>query len=220
MARIARAVVPSLPHHVVQRGNRRQRTFFRNGDYLLYAALLREWCDRRGVEVWAYCLMPNHSHLIAVPESPGSLRLAIGEAHRRYTKEINRREGWRGHLWQERFRSYVMDERYTLLAARYIELNPVRGGIVASPSAYPWSSARAHLAGRDDQLALVAPLLARVADWASFLRDGDPSEGSALIRKHENTGRPLGTESFVNDLERSLGRVLTLRRRGRKPKTA
>src|ERR1700704_2438685 len=92
MPRLARAVVPDFPHHVTQRGNRRQQTFFCNDDYLLYMALIAEWCHRYRVEVWAYCLMPNHVHLIAVPTTPGGLRRAIGEAHRRYTLEVNHRE--------------------------------------------------------------------------------------------------------------------------------
>ena len=108
---------------------------------------MAEWCDRYRVQVWAYCLMPNHVHLIAVPASSDGLRGAIGEAHRRYTTVINRREGWRGHLWQGRFASYVMDDRYTLAAARYVELNPVRAGLVARAEDYPCSSARAHLLG-------------------------------------------------------------------------
>jgi len=215
---MARAVVPSLPHHITQRGNRRQRTFFCPDDYLFYMALLAEWCDRYAVEVWAYCLMPNHVHLIGVPTSPDGLRLAIGEAHRRYTAKINKREGWRGHLWQGRFASYVMDERYTLAAARYVELNPVRAGLVARPETYPWSSERAHLLGRDDRLVRVAPLLARAGDWSSFLGQGGNAEESESLRKHESTGRPLGGGAFVEDLERLLGRVLRPRAPGPKPK--
>jgi putative transposase len=214
---MARAIVPSLAHHIIQRGNRRQRTFFCRDDYLFYIALLAEWCDRHGVEVWAYCLMPNHVHLVGVPTSPDGLRRAIGEAHRRYTTAINEREGWRGHLWQGRFASYVMDERYTLAAARYVELNPVRAGLVARAEDYPWSSARAHLVGRDDRLVRVAPLLASVGDWSSFLGEGGNAEDSDSLRKHETTGRPLGSGAFVDDLERALGRVLRPRAAGRKP---
>ena len=112
MARLARVVVPGMPHHVTQRGNRRQPTFFREDDYAAYLELMGQWCRERGVEIWAYCLMPNHVHLIAVPQSEDGLRLAIGEAHRRYTRRVNFREGWRGHLWQGRFASFVMDEPY------------------------------------------------------------------------------------------------------------
>ena len=217
MARMARAIVPFLPHHITQRGNRRQQTFFCTDDYLFYLALMAEWCDRYGVEIWAYCLMPNHVQLIAVPGTPDGLRQAIGEAHRRYTTEINRREGWRGHLWQGRFASYAMDDRYTLVAARYVELNPVRAGLVARAEDYAWSSARAHLLGRDDCLVRVAPLLARIGNWSSFLSELADSEDVQRFRNHETTGRPLGSDAFVDDLERALDRVLRPRPPGRKP---
>jgi len=120
MARIARIVVPGYPHHITQRGNRRQETFFCDDDYKQYIALMAEWCSRCGVTIWAYCLMPNHTHLIAVPRTEEGMRKAIGEAHRRYARMINFREGWRGYLWQGRFSSFVMDERYLLAAVRYI----------------------------------------------------------------------------------------------------
>src|SRR6267142_4462216 len=215
MPRLARAIVPDFPHHVTQRGNRRQQTFFSNDDYLLYVSLMAEWCHRCRVEVWAYCLMPNHIHLIAVPTTPDGLRRAIGEAHRRYTSEVNRREGWRGHLWQGRFASFVMEDRYTLAAARYVELNPVRAGLASSADAYPWSSARAHLLGRDDGLVRVGPLLTRVPEWATFLRQSTEADLSSELRRHETTGRPLGNEAFVQELERSLGRMLRPQKGGR-----
>ena len=91
MARLARLVVPGLPHHITQRGNRRQQTFFHAEDYAAYLELMSEWCGERGVEVWAYCLMPNHVHLITVPQSEDGLRRAIGEAHRRYTAFFTQR---------------------------------------------------------------------------------------------------------------------------------
>ena len=137
MARLARVVVPELPHHLTQRGNRRQRTFFRQDDYQAYRELMAEWCARCGVAVWAYCLMPNHVYLIAVPKSEDGLRRAIGEAHRRYTRRVNFREGWRGHLWPGRFGSFVMDEAYLLAGARYVERNPVRAGLCRRPQDFP-----------------------------------------------------------------------------------
>jgi putative transposase len=216
MARLARAIVPGLPLHITQRGNRRQRTFFCTEDYLLYTALMAEYCRQYGVEIWAYCLMTNHTHLIAVPETAEGLCRAIGEAHRRYTLEVNEREGWRGYLWQGRFSSYVMDERYTLAAARYIELNPVRAAMVERPQDYPWSSAQAHIAGRDDGLVKVQPLLASNGDWAAFLGEGMQHDDSNLLRKHQTTGRPLGSDAFVDELERILGRALRPLKRGRK----
>ncbi len=137
MARIARVVAPGMPHHVTQRGNRRQQTFFNDDDYRFYQTLMSEWCKANDVEIWAYCLMPNHIHLIAVPKTSDGLKLAIGEAHRRYTRRINFREGWRGHLWQGRFSSFIMDEKYLLACTRYIELNPVRAGFVKNPEDWP-----------------------------------------------------------------------------------
>src|SRR5208282_3516491 len=169
MPRLARVVVPGLPHHITQRGNRRQQTFFCNEDYRSYLELMGQWCGVHQVAVWAYCLMPNHIHLIAVPQSADGLRRAIGEAHRRYTRMVNFREGWRGHLWQGRFASFVLDEPYLLTAARYVELNPVRAGLINSPSRYPWSSAGAHVRGRDDALVKVAPLLQLATNWRRFL---------------------------------------------------
>lgn len=208
MARIARVVAVEIPHHVVQRGNRRQATFFCDSDYLIYRELMAEWCIKRGVAIWAYCLMPNHIHLIAVPEREDSLRLAIGEAHRRYTRRINFRENWRGHLWQERFHSFPMDEAYLLAAARYIEQNPVRAGLVMQPGEYPWSSAAAHLAGQNDELVKVRPLLDLVLDWNEFIDAQVSKDMLGNFRKHEQTGRPLGDPEFVSNLEKQTGRRL------------
>ena len=219
MARIARVVAPGLPHHVTQRGNRRQETFFCEEDFQAYLNLMSEWCSRLNVEVWAYCLMPNHAPLIAVPESEGSLRRAIGEVHRRYTRRVNFREGWRGHLWQGRFASYLMDEKYLLVCARYIEMNPVRAHLVTEPGEWPWSSASAHISGHDDKLVKVTPLLEITGDkWEDFLRVAIGEEEVVEMRRHEKTGRPLGSERFVESIENMLGRILKLKKAGRKPK--
>lgn len=215
MARIARVVVPGIPHHITQRGNRRQETFFREEDYLVYLDLMAEWCGKCKVSIWAWCLMPNHVHLIAVPESAEGLARAIGEAHRRYTRHINFRHGWRGHLWQDRFASFPMDETYLLAAARYVEMNPVKAGMVRLPEEYPWSSARAHLAGTDDRLVKVGPLLSMVGDWCAFLVMPEEQEVE-LLQRHERSGRPLGQESFVETLEASLSRLLRRQKPGPK----
>ena len=218
MSRIARAVVPGLPHHVTQRGNRRQQTFFHETDYATYLDLMHRWCTQHSVEVWAYCLMPNHVHLIAVPGAEESLASAIGEAHKRYTKIINEREGWRGHLWQGRFTSYVMDETYLLTCTRYIEMNPVRAGLVARPQDWPWSSARAHISGNDGRLTRVVPLLQLVdADWSDFLSADGNKDSIEMLRKHEGTGRPLGSPRFIDSVEQQLGRLLRPGRVGRRP---
>jgi putative transposase len=218
MARIARVIAPGLPHHVTQRGNRRQQTFFNDDDYLAYLSLMAEWCGKLRVEIWAYCLMPNHVHLIAVPETEEGLARAIGEAHRRYTRRINFREEWRGHLWQERFASFPMDERYLLAATRYVEMNPVAAGMVARPEEYRWSSASAHLAGRDDRLVTVKPMLDLISDWRSFLTLADDDELD-MMKKHERSGRPLGEISFVERLEADMARQLRPAKRGPKTRT-
>jgi putative transposase len=214
MARLARAVIPGIPHHITQRGNRRQETFFSEDDYRSYLELRAEWCYRSGVEVWAYCLMPNHTHLIAVPESDHGLRQAIGEAHRRHTRFINFREGWRGHLWQGRFSSYPMDERYLPTAARYIELNPVKAGLAAAPEAYPWSSAAAHLSAKDDILVKAAPLLKMVGNWREFLSEGIEGVEAEEIERHERSGRALGSKGFIAAMEGKLGRNLARKKPG------
>ena len=191
MPRIARIVAPGIPHHIIQRGNRRQKTFFCNEDYQHYLNLLAEWSSQCGVQIWVYCLMTNHVHMIAVPKTAEGLRFAIGETHRRYTRHINFREGWRGYLWQGRFSSYPMDETYLLATARYIELNPVRAGIVQNPQDYPWSSAKAHLYGRPDPLIKGSPLLDIIPNWQEFLSQPLPGDQTKMIEKHERTGRPL-----------------------------
>jgi len=218
MARLARLVIPGLPHHITQRGNRRQQTFFDDDDYAAYLDLMAEWCQEEGVAVWAYCLMPNHVHLITVPKSETGLRRAIGEAHRRYTRRINFRQKWRGYLWQGRFASFVMDEAYLLAAARYVELNPVRAKLVADAAEWPWSSARSPLSGRDDRLATVGPLLAMVGDWRAFLRSAIREEDLRDLRDHGRTGRPLGSAAFLDRLEAMVGRILRPQKGGRPPK--
>jgi putative transposase len=206
-----------MPHHITQRGNRRQPTFFCDDDYKTYRELMGEWCAAHQVEIWAYCFMPNHVHLIAVPKSPDGLSRAIGEAHRRYTRMVNFREGWRGHLWQGRFASFVLDERHLLTATRYVELNPVRAGLVNTPTRYQWSSAAAHARGKDDPLVRVAPLLKLAPNWRGFLARVLREEDIEVLRAHERTGRPLGDEAFLARLEKKLGRTLRPQKPGPKP---
>jgi len=129
MTRIARVVAPGVGHHITQRGNRRQRTFFDDEDYATYLRLMAASCAEHRVAIRAWCLMPNHVHLVAVPATAERLAPAVGRAHWRYTRAINFREGWRGYLWQGRFASCPMDAAHTLAAARYIERNPVRTAI-------------------------------------------------------------------------------------------
>jgi REP-associated tyrosine transposase len=118
MAPLARVVAPCLPHHSTQREYRRQQTFFCAEDDQSYLELMRQWCGAHRVEIWTHRLKPSHVHLIAVPQSADGLKRAVGEVHRRCTRMVNFREGWRGHLWQGRFASFVLDERYLMTGHR------------------------------------------------------------------------------------------------------
>ena len=219
MARLARLVVPGLPHHVTQRGNRRETTFFQDGDYELYLDLLAEAVIKAECEVWAYCLMPNHVHVILTPSDPDGVRRSFADLHRRYTRHINVRNGWTGHLWQGRFGSVAMDEDHLLAAVRHVSLNPVRARLVARAEDWPWSSVRAQLAGRDDKVVKVAPVSSRVEDFATFLAsDLDEGEAFAPLRRSETTGRPHGSDHWIAGLERQTGRSLAPRKRGPKPR--
>jgi len=213
---MARVVIPGVPHHVTQRGVRRNDVFFCAEDYVLYIKLLSEFCRKSGTEIWAYCLMTNHIHLVMVPSTEDGLRAALGETHRRYTRYINQREQCRGHLWQERFHSFPMDEHYLLAAVRYVELNPVHANMVDRPEDYQWSSARAHLAGQDDGLVKVAPMLERVPNWQVYLDSDLDDKSMAALKMHSNTGRPLGDDAFIDSMELQAGKVLRPLRRGRK----
>ena len=169
MSRLARLVVPGLPHHVTQRGNGRAQVFFGEDDYALYRALLAQSCRAAGVEVWAWVLMPNHVHLILAPSDPDGLRRALAQVHRRYAGHIHARLKRTGHFWQGRFGAVVMDETHLAAALRYVALNPVRAGLVGQARDWPWSSVHAHLAAQDDGITAVAPVLSRYPDFAAFI---------------------------------------------------
>lgn len=210
MPRMARLVVPGYPHHVTQRGARRQATFFGDRDYADYLALLDAARVRTGVGIWAYCLMPNHVHIVAVPRTADGLAALFRDAHREYTRRINEREGWRGHLWQERFHSCVLDESHLLMAVRYVERNPVRAGLCRHPQDWPWSSVHAHLGRDGSSIVDPAPMGERVGSWSEFLRDDEPAEALQALRRHASTGRPAGNAAFRAELERRTG--VSLRR--------
>ena len=148
------------------------------------------------------------------------MRAALAEVHRRYTRGVNFREGWRGYLWQGRFASFPMDEDYLLACTRYVELNPVRARLVVRARDWRWSSARAHLSGRGDGLVDTDPSFKRIDDWKAFLGEGLDKVSHEAIRTSERTGRPLGAASFVRKLEKKLDRVLAKEKPGPKPKVA
>ena len=222
MARLARVVVPGLPHHITQRGNRRQQTFFCDEDYEYYLELMGQWCTVHQVEIWAYCLMPNHVHLIAVPQSPDGLRLAIGEVHRRYTRMVNFREGWRGHLWQGRFASFVLDEPYVLTAARYVELNPVRGAGRQLPD--PLSVEHARLPMCEDRTTHSFRSFP-CSSWrhlgVGFSRGSFGKRTSNSCVLTSGPVRALGDEEFLRRRsKKTSGRILRRQKPGPKPRPA
>ncbi len=198
------------------------QTFFRDEDYKEYLSLITRWCGKCGNRIWAYCLMPNHVHLIVVPQNEDGLCRGVGEAHRRYTRTINFREGWRGHLWQGRFSSFVMDELYLLTATRYIERNPVKAGLVDRAEEWPWSSAAGHVEGRGDAVAegdwLAERIAGWVCSWQEKLLEPDETETAVVMRNNENNGRPLGSNAFVKRVGDLIGRDLMPRKPGPKPR--
>ncbi len=197
MPRVARVVIPGIPYHIAQRGNRRQRVFFSDEDKALYLRLLYRWSNQAGLIIWSYCLMDNHVHHVAVPKRTGSLAEAIGETHKAYTRVINARKGWTGFLWQGRFSSYPMDEPYLYRAMRYDELNPVRARLVEDPIDYASSSARTHVLGDENPILAGNPLRMNGREWATYLREGLAESEARIFREHMRTGRPLGNEDFL-----------------------
>lgn len=224
MARLARIVIPQVPHHVTQRGNRRLPVFFGDADRAAYLSLLAEACAAQRTVCLAWCLMDNHLHLILTPQTADGLRATLGEAHRRYSRRINFREGWRGFLFQGRFASYPMDDAHLIAAVRYVENNPVAAGMVARAQDWRWSSARSHVAGKraaDDPLTDVAALGRHVRNWRAYLKLGaeamDDPATVAAIEARIRTGRPLASPEWIAAAEAAIERKLGPQRRGPKP---
>lgn len=210
MPRLPRIVVPDVPHHVTQRGNNKQDVFFVDEDKHVYLELLHAQSVRYGFRIEGYCLMTNHVHVIGTPASEDSLAKALGRTHFLYTQYVNRMHGRSGHLWQNRFYSCAMDEEHRLKALCYAELNPVRAGLAAHAWEYPWSSAQAHCGDTPENDLL------QLDEWRETMPDDtwrellvmfqDDSEAAAKIHLHTGTGRPLGSDSFLSQLECLLGR--------------
>lgn len=216
MPRLSRLVVPGYPHHITQRGVRSMDIFADDRDRLSYLQFMAEESNRFGVTFLGWCLMTNHVHLIAVPESEESLARAIGGAHRRYTRMKNFAVGVRGYLFQGRFSSCVLDQQHLLAAGRYVERNPVAANIVKRPQEYQWSSCRYHCClTEQDPLIQERKLPRMVNDWADFLVTTD-EETERNLRKKTRTGRPAGDDRFVLRLEVLAGRVLRKRPPGRR----
>ena len=218
MPRYARVVAPGLPYHLTHRGNRHGQVFFSELDRDDYLRRLARAGAHYGLELWAYCLMTNHVHLIVQPVRRESLARTIREVHGQHARSIHRRLGWDGHLWANRYFSAALDPGHLWVAVRYVERNPVRAGIVDSAERFPWSSARAHCGlAPGSPLSPTRPFPGPIADWRAWLADDADAEGERAIRANTATGRPIGSPEFVAELERRLGRPLRPRPRGRPP---
>ena len=221
MPGIARVVIPGCPHHVTQRGNHRQKVFFSDRDREMYLKLMHKYFVKYKLTSIGYSLMPNHVHHNVIPALQNSLAKGIGLLHNDFSRWLNIQRDQTGHLWQNRFYSNPMDDMHCWTALRYIELNPVRAGLVQLPWEWPWSSAWAHITGVDETGMLDMELWAKYFDkvsWKSFLLEGlDKTEEIERIRLANRTGRPLGSDDFIRSLEKITGRTLFPKKRGPKP---
>lgn len=219
MPRQARVVFPNIPHHIIQRGNRREDVFFSDSDRKQYLEWLKEYCKEHKVEILAYCLMTNHIHLIAVPTTEDGLQKVLKPLHMRYAQKINRERGWKGHFWQGRYFSSPLDGEYLLFATRYIERNPIRVKKVRKAENYKWSSARGHCgAAQDDILTKKMKWLNKyegIDNWRQWLSIKEEKEKTDLIRRNTEKGIPTGSGRFIRRLEKLSDRVLEYRPIGR-----
>ncbi len=222
MSRVARIVVPGFPHHVTQRGNRRADVFETDGDRKAYLRFLKKYCEKRGLSVWAYCLMSNHVHLVVVPDRASSLSEGLRDAHTVYAMYFNTRTQLSGHVWHGRFYSCPLDESHLWAAVRYVELNPVRAALAERAEAYRWSSAAADCGRFEDAVLSPAfPPAGVIDDWAAWLREPIEAEEETYtsLRKQTHSGRPCGASEFLDQVERLLDRRVHPKPRGPKKGT-
>jgi putative transposase len=220
MPRIARIVGVGYPHHIIERGNNRERIFLDSKDYRKYLYFLSKYSEEKEAVVLAYCLMSNHVHLLVRPSREESLAKMMQAVTLCYSKYFNQENGRTGRLWECRYYSTVIDaDSYLWAVSKYIENNPVRAGIVKSPEDYPYSSARAHILGRKDPF-LKEPLfdINQRKEYQRFIRSEEDKKITEEIRKQTKLGKPLGDGGFLNALSEKLGHSLSFRPRGRPKK--
>jgi len=219
MARLARSTIVGYPHQVTQRGNYEQTVFEEDADFSRYLALLREYVARFSLEIWAFCLMPNHVHFICVPKAEGALSHGFNTLHMRYAQYFHGKKGVTGHLWKGRFLSCMLDDRSVFEEVRHIENNPVRAGFVERAEDYPWSSARHHVSREEDPLIEDGCFLtSEIDDWRAYLAGERNEPILNRTRQCLKTGRPAGTADWVHGLESIMGRRLEALPRGRPKK--
>jgi len=214
MPRLERIVIPGVPHHVVQWGNNGQRLFHTHAERERYLALLAERAMNAHLELWAYCLMDTHVHLVVTPVKADSMAKAIGHTHSCYAQHVNRARARRGHLWEGRYYSCALGRSYFRRAIIYVEQNPIRAAIVNLPWQYRWSSAAEHVDGMgDSQLLDLTWWRKRIKPsiWRQRLRRRLPDAQIAVIERHTKRGWPLAGERALETYEKiAAGRVRPL----------
>lgn len=205
--------------HVIQRGNDKQPCFLADQDYLVYLALLGAQSARTGCAIHAYCLMTNHVHMLLTPQRVISIAALMHAIGQRYAAYFNRKYGRTGTMWEGRFKSCLVDSaEYTVACYRYIEMNPVRAGMVRQPDQYPWSSSNGNCGMRHDLILTPHPEYEAIGPGAyrAVLLDQLPEGLLTVLRETVNSGRPLGARAFKDSIERSTGRRTTKRKPGPK----
>ena len=214
--------MPGFPYHVTHRGNRREAIFFDDEDREVYLAMVQEYAQRYGLSLWAYCLMTNHVHFVVVPQGEDSMALAVGRAHMRYARWLNRKGGWSGHLWANRYFSTVLDDAHLWSAVRYVEANPLRARMVQRAEEHAWSSCRVHagICVDNRMLADERPFPGDVGaqGWTTWINGAMPEPEIRLLQRNTSTGRPTGSEAFIEAMEHHLDRILKRQSPGPKPK--
>ncbi|MBA3477383.1 MAG: transposase [Lautropia sp.] len=227
MARKSRNIVADFPFHVIVRGNNRQPIFLDDRDRLDYKSILQAACADHGLAIHAYVLMPGEVHLIGTPSRPESFGLAMQAVGRRYVRRFNRRHGRSGTLWEGRYRaSIIQEDRYLLPSLRYLELEPLRAGLVDKPEGYPWSSHRHHLGLVADPLVSPHPVYWALGNTpfdreAAYLRlfDAEPSVDEGILAEALKRGHALAEPGFLDRLEADTGRPWVRRPVGRPRRT-
>jgi putative transposase len=224
MVRIARIVVPKYAYHVTQRGNYKQKTFESREDYVKYLTWMKEYQDKYKLDILAYCLMPNHVHFICIPQQESSLAKTFNICHMRYSQYFNKKRHVKGHLWQGRFFSCVLDQEYLYAAIKYVERNPLKAGIVKNIDDWEWSSAREHLKkdSQENKLIQLKDIneFLKINNWRDYLESESNEEKEKQIKKYTLTGRPLGDNNFIEKLEKQTGKVLRVEKVGRPRKNS
>ncbi len=220
MPRIPRIVFTDVPHHITQRGSRRQDVFFTASDRKAYLEWMQQYSTRYDLAILGYCLMTNHIHLVATPRKPDSMARTINVVHMRHTQNINRIHQWDGHLWKGRFFSTALDDRHLWLCLRYIEQNPVYAGLVKKAQDYPWSSASAHCGLQNDPtLTPGTGFDCELDSWKNILRETVDRQDIDRIKKRTHTGLPCGDKRFLVKMGKLAGMNFLEKKKGRPKKS-